>query len=255
MAFQTIFKRYEMKYILRREQKELVLRAMEPYAEPDRYGRTVIRNLYFDTSDYRLIRQSIEKPVYKEKLRIRSYAEAKADSTVFVELKKKFKGVVYKRRVSLGEAEAMDWLCRNAPCPKESQITREIDYFADYYGPIQPTVFLSYERQAYYAKESDDFRVTFDERILCRQKDLSLCALPYGTPILPDGLVLMEIKCSGGVPLWMTRILSENHLYKISFSKYGTAYQTLICPTVFSGSSDCRSALNQYHFEEEFIHA
>jgi len=255
MVFQTVFQRYELKYILRRRQKEEILRAMEPYVKPDRYGPTVIRNLYFDTEDYRLIRQSIEKPIYKEKLRVRSYKEAKEDGTVFVELKKKYKGIVYKRRLSLGEADAMHWLCRRSPCPMDTQISREIDCFADYYGPLRPTVFLSYEREAFFAKECDDFRVTFDERILCRQSALSLCAPPDGTPILPKDLVLMEIKCAGGIPIWMARTLSENRLYKTSFSKYGTAYQTLICPTVFPGSSKGRAALNPYHFEEEFLHA
>lgn len=106
MAFQTVFKRYELKYILTAEQKEKVLHAMEPYMVPDQYGRTVIRNIYFDTDDYRLIRRSIEKPAYKEKLRIRSYSQAEPDSTVFVELKKKYKKVVYKRRISLPEEAA-----------------------------------------------------------------------------------------------------------------------------------------------------
>ncbi len=110
MAFQTIFKRYELKYMLTLAQKQRVLTAMKPYMKLDKYGRTTIRNLYFDTDTYLLIRRSIEKPTYKEKLRIRSYSKADADSTVFVELKKKFKHVVYKRRISLSEAEAVKWL-------------------------------------------------------------------------------------------------------------------------------------------------
>lgn len=88
MGFQTVFKRYEIKYMLTQEQKQKVLKAMEPYMALDEYGRTTIRNIYFDTDNYRLIRRSIDKPAYKEKLRVRSYAQADADSTVFVELKK-----------------------------------------------------------------------------------------------------------------------------------------------------------------------
>lgn len=230
MAFQTVFKRYELKYILTVDQKEWVLSAMAPYMKLDRYGRTTIRNLYFDTDTYLLIRRSIEKPVYKEKLRIRSYSRADSDSTVFVELKKKYKIVVYKRRISLPYAEATAWLSGEGHPVQHTQIANEIDYFLEFYGTLHPTVFLSYEREAYYAKDGTDFRVTLDDNILCRQEDLSLQSDAYGTQILPEGKVLMEIKCSGGIPLWMTRILSEEHIYKTSFSKYGTAYQTMIFP-------------------------
>lgn len=237
MAFQTVFKRYELKYILTTEQKQKILSVMEPYMEPDKYGRTTIRNIYFDTEDYRLIRRSIERPAYKEKLRIRSYTQATSESTVFVELKKKYNKVVYKRRLALPEAEAMAWVGREKPCQKESQISREIDYFIDFYGRPKPSVFLSYEREAYYAKNDSEFRVTFDEHILCRQTDISLCSPPYGTEILPEGLVLMELKCAGGIPLWMVNTLSEEHIYKTSFSKYGTAYSNLIFPQLYLHNS------------------
>ena len=230
MAYQTVFKRYELKYILTHAQKEKILKAMEPYMSIDKYGRTVIRNLYFDTDNYRLIRRSIEKPIYKEKLRIRSYSQATAQSTVFVELKKKFDSVVYKRRLSLPEKPAMDWVCGDKPCVKKTQISREIDYFLKYYRSLRPTVFLSYEREAFYSLGGEDFRVTFDENILCRQVDLSLQSEIWGTPLLDEGLTLMEIKCSGGIPLWMTHILTKEHIYKTSFSKYGTAYEKLIYP-------------------------
>lgn len=230
MAYQTVFKRYELKYMLTLEQKQRVLGAIEPYMKIDQYGRTTIRNLYFDTDTYLLIRRSIEKPVYKEKLRIRSYSRADSDSAVFVELKKKYKGIVYKRRISLPYGEAALWLSGEKHTDKHTQIANEIDYFLDYYGSLHPTVFLSYEREAYYAKDGTDFRVTFDDNILCRKEDLSLQSDAYGTQILPEGKVLMEIKCSGGIPLWMTKILSEEHIYKTSFSKYGTAYQKMIFP-------------------------
>lgn len=230
MAYQTVFKRYEIKYMLTEEQKMKVLKAMEPYMALDEFGRTAIRNIYFDTSSYRLIRRSIEKPAYKEKLRIRSYSQASSDSTVFVELKKKYKQVVYKRRISLSEEEAMEWVCRRMPCPVSTQISEEIDYFLDYYKTLRPTVFLSYEREAFASKDHSDFRVTFDESILCRQEDLSLQSELYGTPILPKDMVMMEIKCSGGIPLWMAHVLSKEQIYKTSFSKYGTAYQRMIFP-------------------------
>ena len=233
MAFQTVFKRYELKYMLTLEQKEKILEAMAAYMDLDKYGRTTIRNIYFDTGNYRLIRRSIEKPAYKEKLRIRSYAQATSDSTVFVELKKKYDKVVYKRRLPLCEQNAMAWVCREEDCPVNTQISREIDYFIDFYGKLMPTVFLSYEREAYYDKNGGDFRVTFDDNILCRQTDVNLCAPVYGTPILPEGKVLMELKCSGGIPLWMVEVLSRERIYKTSFSKYGTAYGALIFPSKY----------------------
>lgn len=230
MAYQSVFKRYEIKYILTPGQKERILQAMQAYMALDQYGRTTIRNIYFDTDSYRLIRRSIEKPAYKEKLRIRSYAQAEPGSPVFVELKKKFDSVVYKRRLSMPEKQAMDWICSSTAGPEDSQIAREIRYFLDYYRTLHPVVFLSYEREAYYCRGGGDFRVTFDDHILCRQEDLSLESKPGGTPILEEGKVLMEIKTAGGIPLWMTQVLTREHIYKTSFSKYGTAYETLIYP-------------------------
>lgn len=235
MAYQYIFERFEIKYIINQEQKERILKAMEPYMALDQYGRTTIRNIYYDTDNYRLIRRSIEKPVYKEKLRIRSYAKASPTSTVFVELKKKYKSIVYKRRLALPEHEAMNWMAGKKPISTRSQISDEIDYFMDYYQNIHPKVFLTYEREAFYSLKGDDFRVTFDEYILCRQEELSLRADIWGTLILPDDLVLMELKCSRGIPLWMSKVLSEEKIFKCSFSKYGTAYETIIYPQLKEG--------------------
>lgn len=232
MAYQAVFKRYELKYLLTQAQKESILATMKPHMDPDPYGRTTIRNIYFDTDTYRLIRRSVDKPVYKEKLRIRSYRKADPGTPVFVELKKKYKGLVYKRRLAMPEKQAMDWICGGFCCPQETQISREIDYFLAFYGDLHPTVFLSYEREAYYARDGSDFRITFDENILCRRTELSLEADPGGTPILEEGMVLMEIKCAGGIPLWMTRVLTSEHIYKTPFSKYGIAYKTLIFPTL-----------------------
>lgn len=260
MAFQTVFKRYELKYMITREQQAMILRAMDPYMIQDKFGRSTIRNIYFDTDDHILARHSIAKPDFKEKLRIRSYSAATPETTVFVELKRKADHLVYKRRVALPEKAAMNWTqgftrssadpsrpsgqanqaqtantqyagtqAANAPVP--TQMTREIDYFLSYYGHLRPAVFLSYDRTAYRMRDAaSDFRVTFDENILFRDYDLSLESDVYGTPLLDAGKVLMEIKCSGGIPLWMTEVLSAQHIYKTSFSKYGTAYTHYILP-------------------------
>ena len=230
MSYTNVFKRYELKYLLTPTQRDAVLRGIAPYMQLDDYGRTTIRNIYFDTEDYRLIRHSIEKPAYKEKLRVRIYKLAGSDDTVFVELKKKYDGVVYKRRIALAESVATDWLLGRTESPCDTQISREIDYFMSFYGSLRPAMFLSYEREAFYERAGGDFRVTFDDNILCRRTDLSLQCQPSGHSILPPNTVLMEIKCSGAIPLWMVKILSSEKIYKTSFSKYGRAYiDTVLC--------------------------
>lgn len=224
MAYQTIFKRYEMKYLLTGQQKKSILQEMKPYMKLDQYGRTTIRNIYLDTDNFRLIRRSLEKPVYKEKLRLRSYQTAEPEDPVFVELKKKYKSVVYKRRLILTESQAMTCFRQGLPLPVHSQIADEIEYFRSYYKELYPTVFLSYEREAFYAVDGSDFRVTFDEHILYRRSDLSLGSSIYGTPLAEESQTLMEIKTAGGLPLWMSHALSRLKLYRTSFSKYGAAY-------------------------------
>lgn len=228
MAYQMTFKRYEIKYLLTQQQKRAVLQAMEPYMKLDRYGRTTIRNVYFDTDTYRLIRRSLEKPAYKEKLRIRSYQKAAPGDPVFVELKKKYNSVVYKRRLILPEKQAVSSFRQGIPLPVNSQIADEIEYFRSYYDGLHPTVFLSYEREAFYALDGGDFRVTFDENILYRDYDFSLGSDAYGTPLLDSGQTLMEIKTAGGLPLWMSHELNCLGLYRTSFSKYGRSYQHMM---------------------------
>ena len=235
MIYQATFERYEMKYLLTQQQKEMVLQAMKPYMRLDCYGRTVIRNIYFDTANFRLVRHSLEKPAYKEKLRIRSYQMSAGDDPVFVELKKKYKSVVYKRRLILSEAQAMDIFQYDLPIPIQSQIAEEIEYFRSYYAGLHPTVFLSYEREAFYSLDGGDFRITFDENILYREFDLCLGSEVYGTALLEKGQTLMEIKTAGGLPLWMSHILNQLKVFKTSFSKYGMAYKSIVKKSEIDG--------------------
>lgn len=228
MAYQATFRRCESKYLLTTQQKAALLQDMQPYMKLDAYGRTTIRNIYYDTPDYRLIRRSLEKPVYKEKLRIRSYQPVEPDDPVFVELKKKYRSIVYKRRLTVSEKQVMTCFQRGLPLPVQSQIADEIAYFRAYYQTLKPAVFLSYEREAYYEADGGELRVTFDENILYREQEFSLGSSIYGTPILPRGQTLMEIKTTGGLPLWMCRALNRLHIYQTSFSKYGRAYQDIL---------------------------
>jgi hypothetical protein len=223
MSDQMIFKRYEIKYLLSAEQRAAIEQALDDHMIADVHGHSTILSLYLDTPDYRLVRRSMEKPFYKEKLRVRSYGVAEPDSTVFVELKKKYDSVVYKRRIGMTQQEADSYLETCQPT-SDSQIAREINYCMQHYEQLAPKVLLSYERDAYYGDGDPNFRITFDENILWRDYDANLSSGVYGTPILGEGQSLMEVKTAGAIPLWLVHILSENHIYRTSFSKYGRAY-------------------------------
>ena len=228
--YQKVFKRFEIKYLISVTQKNKILESIKDYMSLDQYGKTTIRNIYFDTPNYRIIRNSIEKPEYKEKLRIRSYIKTLNDKQVFIELKKKYNGIVYKRRLSLSFEETKDWLLEDKKLYKTNQIINEIDYFISFYDNLKPSLFLSYEREAYYGDEDKTLRITFDSNIIARDEEVSLDTEIYGIEILPDDKILMEIKCNGGMPLWLTSILSKEKIYKQSFSKYGKAYEQIIYP-------------------------
>lgn len=226
MAEQTIFKRYELKYLITKEQQQKIKKAMEGHMIPDIHGRNVTCSLYYDTPDKTLIRRSIEGPIYKEKLRLRSYGVTNDDSQVFVEIKKKYEGIVYKRRVGMTQKEADAYLLKNERV-KESQIINEIDYCRKLYRGLAPACMLSYQREAFYAKDDHEFRMTFDDTILYRTDHLSLRDGIFGTPIIGEDEVLLEVKTGHSIPMWLMKVLSENKIYKTSFSKYGTAYKMM----------------------------
>lgn len=228
MNEQMVFKRHEIKYMISSEQQEHILAAMSPYMIADSHGKSTIQSLYLDTPDHLLVRRSMEHPLYKEKLRIRSYGVATHDASVFLELKKKYNSIVYKRRVCMSEADTMFYIASRQPTI-HSQIMQEIDFAMHRYPGIAPAMLLSYDREAFYAADNHEFRITFDSNILWRTDDLSLCHPVYGTALLAPNQVLMEIKTADAIPLWMVRLLSELHIYKCSFSKYGTAYR-MSCP-------------------------
>ena len=236
MNAQMTFKRYEVKYIMTRRQRDMLIEAIQGHMELDQFGRHTIRNIYFDTDSFRLVRDSIEKPIYKEKLRVRSYQKAGYDSPVFVELKKKYDGVVYKRRLSLPHRAAMNALENGLPLPADSQIAREIEAFRTFYGPtLKPAMLLTYEREAYYPVDGCDLRLTLDENIRWRTENIDLGGSAMGKMILPADAVLMELKSPGGYPRWIVDFLSENKIYKTSFSKYGTAYLQMLTENMMGG--------------------
>lgn len=224
MAFTYIFQRVEKKYMLTREQYEYLINAISPYMAPDQYGETEIRNIYFDNADNELIETSLLKPAYKEKLRLRSYGVPKMDSTVFFEIKKKYRGIVYKRRISMKLKEAYAYIDGGKlPESIEGNIPTEIDYMMNRYS-LTPKAFISYKRVAWTCESDPDLRITFDRDITSRYDDTRLESTADGHKILPDDTVLMEIKIPGAMPLWLAHILSEKNIFPHSFSKFGTAH-------------------------------
>ena len=200
---------------------------IEDKIDCDEYGKSTVSNIYLDTPDFLLIRNSIDAKSYKEKLRIRSYGVPNDDSRVFFEIKKKYKGIVYKRRLSLTCNQVTDYI-ENGNRPTDSQIMREIDWCMKIYENPKPKVVLSYEREAFYWKNDKDIRLTFDRNVRYRMNDLSLQKGSSGVRIIPEDSILMEIKTPGSMPIELAEILSLCKIYPSSFSKYGKAYMHYI---------------------------
>ena len=219
-----VFERSEKKYLVPISCYRALRDVLDAHMQEDKYKEYTVCNLYFDTDGNDLIRRSIEKPRYKEKLRLRSYGTVTDGDTVFLEIKKKFKGVVYKRRIVLPYREAKAYLNDGTPPSATGQIFREIDYFIRFYKAY-PKRFLSYDRTALSGVgEEKTLRVTFDRNIRSRTDRLDLSIPPDGEALLPDDVYLMEIKADGAMPLWFSQTLTELKLYPTSFSKYGRVY-------------------------------
>ncbi len=223
---QTCFKRIEKKYLLNRAQYYAMLNGIENYMEPDEYFSYKIGNIYYDTYNFDLIRASLEKPVYKEKLRVRSYGVPGSGDNVFVELKKKFDGIVYKRRITMTAEDATESLRRGYIC-RTDQISREINWFLRTYDPLA-VAYIGYDREAFAGTEDPNLRMTFDTNLRGRSWNTDIRGGDHGTYIIPKDTILMEIKIPGSAPLWLSHLLSENGIYDSSFSKYGTYYKQMI---------------------------
>lgn len=224
MAFTYIFQRVEKKYMLTKEQYESLVEAIEPYMAVDQYGETEIRNIYFDNSADELIETSLRKPEYKEKLRLRAYGTPDENSTVFFEIKKKYCGIVYKRRISMKLREAYRYIDTGIlPEHLSGNIPVEIDYMVRRYR-LGPKAFIGYRRVAWAGKEDPDLRITFDRELIARYDDTRLESSAPGSHVIEKDTYLMEIKIPGAMPLWLARALSERGIFPHSFSKIGTAH-------------------------------
>ena len=218
-----IFKRYEKKYLLNRTDYERLMYVIKDKLIPDAHGKNTLCSLYLDTPDYLLIRNSIDAISYKEKLRLRSYGAPGQEETLYFEIKKKYKKVVYKRRVSMTPSEAAEYI-ETGVMPFDSQIMREIDYLMRFYRQPKPNVCILCEREAYFAEENADVRLTFDQNLRYRFGFPTVDNIDEGTPILDRDKFILEIKTPGAMPLWLAEALSECKIYPRSFSKYAHAY-------------------------------
>lgn len=228
-----VFNRREIKYMLTDDDKAALLSIIGEYMDSDPFnkdGKTYsICNLYLDTPADELIRKSLEKPEFKEKIRLRSYGQVGLNDKVFLESKKKYAGVVNKRRTNFLLSEVYQYfedlkIPENPGAKMNKQVMKEIDYIMHFYR-LKPRVFISYDRWAFFEKGNSDFRLTIDTNIQTRRTDLRLDSPVYGTQLLQPGQWLMEAKAFKAFPLWFVRFLSSRKIYNTSFSKYGTEFK------------------------------
>ena len=239
-----VFNRFENKYLIDADTFYELTGALHSRMVPDvhnpvcpdkkdgkhEYAYYTISNIYYDTEDDYLIRQSLSHPLYKEKLRLRSYGVPGLNDIVFLELKKKFQGIVNKRRTKIPLCTAYTFLNGEhygtlpepQPC-MNLQVLKEIGVFLKRYALV-PKVYIAYDRLAFFDKNSGDLRISFDKNIRTRRHGLQLEKGDFGDSLILENQRLMEIKSAGAMPLWLSALLSELGVFKKSFSKYGTEY-------------------------------
>lgn len=220
---ENIFQRVEQKYVLTKEQKENLLKEIDEHIEKDKYFESTICNIYFDTKNNDLIINSLEKPTFKEKLRLRSYGTPNIYSDVFLEIKEKYKGIVGKRRIKLKLKDFYSYL-KKQKYDETNQIMKEINYYFEFHK-LKPSIFIGYDRQSYKGIIEEELRITFDNNLRSRKDNLRLECGDFGELFFDDDKYIMEIKTLGAMPLWLVRALSDLKIYPTSFSKYGSIYK------------------------------
>ncbi len=247
-----VFNRYETKFSVPTEVFPKVIDELLKHVEYDPYNKNgefyTISNIYYDTSDDILIRRSLEKPMYKEKLRLRAYGVPSLDDTVFLEIKKKFNGIVNKRRSLFTLRDAYEFIENGTeetfkPFMNE-QVVHEIEYFLDSYGDLVPKVYIAYDRLAFFDRDNHDLRISFDTNIRTRRYDLRLDYGDYGDQLLGPEVYLMEIKSTGSVPIWLSDMLAEYGIKKRSFSKYGTEFKKYMHDSEYASKSEHESRID-----------
>lgn len=218
----NIFQRVEEKYFMDKKTKDLFFKNIKKYIDKDKYYESEILSIYFDNDNKDIVRRSLDKPIYKDKIRLRSYGRPNLDSNVFLEIKNKYQGLTGKRRIMLTLGEFYDYFYNNKM--KNTQIMKEIDYLFKYYD-LKPNCFVSYDRLSYKGKDDVDLRITVDSNLKGRTNDLKLEDGNYGDKYFDEDIYIMEIKTLNSMPLWLTKELSELKIFPISFSKYGEIYK------------------------------
>lgn len=224
-TYQDTFERKEMKYLLNKEQYKALQEALLPIARGDDYGLTSIYNVYFDTPDFSLIRTCLEKPMYREKLRLRTYGIPEDDSPSFIEIKKKYRGIVYKRRIKAPYEEALSYLRREGEIEDHSQIRHEIDWFLQIHRGLVPAMAIAYDRIAMQGISNPSLRLTFDTNLRYSRAELDLREGNHGKTLLEPGQVLLEIKISGAMDRSLSSLLDRYQIYPATYSKYGESYR------------------------------
>ncbi len=224
---QTVFKRTETKYLLSEDQFKKLMEIIEPYLRKDQYFKGTNCSIYFDTEDLYLAIHSVEKPLYKEKIRLRSYGVPKLDDIVFLEIKKKFDGIGSKRRLPIKLSDFYRFLETRKLKTENEVIKNELGTCFKRYR-LKPALYLAYDRTSYCAKDNPTFRVTFDHNVRSRTTDLKLEVGDHGQPYFKTPTIVMEVKALDAYPLWFVRALSKNKLYPASFSKYGRVIEKVI---------------------------
>ena len=227
MESKEVFRRKETKYLLSKDKYEKLMKELDKYILKDKYYKSTICNIYFDTLNNDLIINSINKPIYKEKVRVRSYSVPTKEDNVFFEIKKKYKGIVGKRRIELKLNDLYNYFKTGELNDGDVQVRNEIDYCFKKYQ-LMPKLFIGYDRLSYYDKDNVNFRITFDTNLRSREDNLLLELGDDGEEFFKDGKVIMETKALGSYPIWFTNILSSLEIYPESFSKYGSIYSSKI---------------------------
>ncbi|MDR0921867.1 MAG: polyphosphate polymerase domain-containing protein [Lactobacillales bacterium] len=247
-----IFERKEKKYVLTREKFSKLINLFEKHMDFDDYGLHTINTIYYDNSDYDVIRHLVSKPKFKEKLRLRSYGQLGKKGEVFLELKKKVAGITYKRREKLSYEDSQRFL-NHEPIAKESQILNEINYYQNQ-NELQPKVLVSYDRLAMSHRHYPDFRITFDQNIRYSLNEFDLTQVNEIKQqyLIDEDTILMEIKIAGSFPLEISRILSKLNIYQGKFTKYGNIYKEVIEPQYYQNKLDKRLITEEINYDYEY---
>ncbi|MBQ2660242.1 polyphosphate polymerase domain-containing protein [Candidatus Saccharibacteria bacterium] len=240
-----VFRRVEKKYLISKEEKDLILKLIKKHVRKNKYFQSTVCSIYFDTKNDDLIIKQVDKPLdkasFREKVRLRSYNVPKMEDYIFFELKTKHREgkdkLSDKRRFQFLLKDYYDWekgratleeiAKRKIEKTNDVQVARELEYIIKYLN-LAPKILIACERESYEGKEDKQLRLTFDDGLRYRSKDLKLEKGANGKKFFEgEKNIIMEIKAAGGMPLWLVEALNKLKAYPQPFSKYGKIYQQM----------------------------